>query len=109
MSYESLLIETCTVQRFTEGAVDVYGNPSITWDLTYIVDTPCRFSSPSGRELKIGAEIVIADYTLFLGDINITEQDRIEHGSNIYEILLVQEYSDSLAGHHKQCQIRISR
>ena len=108
MSYTSLLIETCTTQRFTEGAVDDYGNPTLTW-ADNLVDQPCRLNSAKGRELKIGAEIVVADYKLFVLDIDITEQDRVVIGSLTYEILLVEEYQAATLDHHKQVWLRISR
>ena len=108
MSYSTLLIHVCTIQRFTEGAADSYGNPSLTW-ADYLVDEPCRLTTSSGREVKVGAEIVIADYRLFVEDIDITEQDRVVIGGNIYEVLLVQGYSDDSASHHKQVWMRIAR
>ena len=108
MSYTSLLIDTCTVQRFSEGAPDSYGNPILTW-ADELTDIACRLESAKGRELKVGAEIVVADYKLFVGSVDITEQDRIVIGSNTYEILLVEDYSNGLASHHKQLWTRISR
>ena len=108
MSYTSLLIDTCTTQRFTEGAVDAYGNPALTW-ADYLTDEACRLVASSGREIKVGAEIVVADYKLFLGDVDITEQDRVVIDSLTYEILLVQDYADHTASHHKQVWMRISR
>lgn len=109
MSYTSLLIHTCTVQRFTEGVADDYGNPISTWNLTYLENQACRLVAAPGTELKVGAEIVIADYKLFVEDIDITEQDRVVISSLTYEVLLVQEYSDDSSSHHKQCWLRISR
>ncbi len=109
MSYTSLLIDLCTIQRYTEGVADAYGNPTLTWDLTYLVDELCRLVASPGREIKVGAEIVIADYKLFLDSIDITEQDRVVMGGNTYEILLVQDYADHTDSHHKQCWMRISR
>ena len=109
MSYTSLLIQTCTIQRFSEGVPDAYGNPVLTWDLTYLEDEACRLTASSGREIKVGAEIVVADYKLFLGDVDITEQDRVVIDSLTYEVLLVQDYADGLSNHHKQCWMRISR
>ena len=108
MSYDSLLIDTCTIQRFTEGVVDAYGNPTLTW-ADHLVDEACRLTSSSGREIKVGAELVIADYKLFLGDVDITERDRVVVGLLTYEILLVQSYADGIGDHHKQCWLRISR
>ncbi len=109
MSYTSLLIHTCTIQRYTEGIADSYGNPTLTWDLTYLENQSCRLVAAPGKELKIGAELVIADYKLFLESIDITEQDRVVIGGLTYEVLLVQDYSDDSVSHHKQCWLRISR
>ena len=103
------MINTCTVQRYTEGGVDDYGIPTPIWDLAYLENEPCRLTSGSGREIKVGAEVVIADYKLFLGDVNITEQDRVVIGAITYEILLVQNYADHIDDHHKQCWMRVVR
>jgi len=108
MSYTSLLIQTCKIEYFTEGLPDDYGNPALAWHDRY-TDEDCRLVASAGREIKVGAEIVVADYKLFLGDITITERDRITIDGNVYEVLLVQDYADSLASHHKQCWLRISR
>lgn len=108
MSYTSLLIHTCTTQRFTEGAADGYGNPILTW-ADNLTDIACRLTTAKGRELKVGAELVVADYKLFVLDVDITEQDRIVIDSLTYEVLLIEEYSDDSAEHHKQCWLRISR
>lgn len=108
MSYASLLIQICTIEYFTEGALDDYGNPTLTWHVRY-TDEACRLVASSGREIKVGAEIVVADYNLFLGDITITEQDRVVIGGKAYEVLLVQNYADGLGNHHKQAWLRISR
>jgi len=108
MSYALLLIDTGTIQRFTEGVIDAYGNPTLTW-ADHLVDEPCRLVSAKGRELKVGAELVIADYKLFVNSIDVTEQDRVVIGGNTYEILLVEDYADSSTSHHKQIWLRISR
>jgi len=107
MSFAGLLIHTCTIQRFTEGAPDAYGNPALAWADHLTED--CRLAESSGREIKVGAELVIADYKLFVESIDITEQDRVVIDGLTYEILLVQDYSDNAASHHKQCWMRISR
>ena len=108
MSYTSLLIHTCTTQRFTEGIADAYGVPIRTWT-NELEDIDCRLEAALGTELKVGAEIVVADYKLFVGSVDIIEQDRVIIDSLTYEVLLVQEYADSSASHHKQCWLRISR
>ena len=108
MSYSSLLIETCTIQRFSEGALDNYGIPAKTWtDIS--TDESCRLMTSSGREVKVGAEVVVADYKLFLGDVSITEQDRVVIDSTTYEILLVADREDGIGSHHKECFMRAVR
>ena len=108
MSYTTLLIDTMTTQRFTEGAQDSYGVKIRTW-ADNLTDQACRLVAAPGIELKIGAEIVIADYKLFVQDIDIIEQDRVVISGLTYEVLLVQIYADSNTDHHKQCWLRISR
>lgn len=95
---------------------DEYGNPVTVWALaTDLGDVPCRLMAITGVELKVGAEIVVADYKLFLGDVTIYEQDRVWvyegtiKGWALYEILQVQDKQDSLDSHHKECFVRTSR
>ena len=106
MSFADLLVNTCTIYRFTEGAADSYGNPVKTWNDLH-TDEPCRWSTPSNREVKVGAEVVIADLILFLADIDVTEQDRVLLDSLTYEILSVIRRQSSSTGHHKELMIRV--
>jgi len=108
VSYTSLLIDTCTVQRNTPGAANNYGTPAESW-ADHLADEPCRIQDAGGKEVQIGAEVVIADYKLFLGDVDITEQDRVIAGGVTYHILLVQDRKDSTASHHKECYLKAVR
>ena len=108
MSYTSLLVEICTIRRFTEGAADNTGRPVKTW-ADHLTDEACRLSTPSGREILIGAKLVIADYVIFLGDVDVIEQDQIEIGSITYEVLLVADRQDGIESHHKECSARTVR
>ena len=112
MSYADLLIETCTVYEFGEGGLSPYGIPEKTWTIR-LDDTPCRLSRPRfggpGHEVKVGAEVVIAPYTLFVGDIDISEQERVVKDGVTYEILLVEEKEDNFGTHHKECLVRTVR
>ena len=106
MSYTSLLINTCTIKAFTEGAVDAYGNPAKTWAATY-EDEPCRWSTPKNAEVKVGAEVVIADLQLFLGgDTEVTEQDRVVLDGTTYEILSVMNRQNGISEHHVECMLQ---
>ena len=109
MSYESLLINQCTIQRHTIIATDAYGRPVYSWtDL--LVDEPCRWSTPKNREVKVGAEVVLADLQLFLGDVDITEQDRVilDTGAT-YEVISAADRQDALGNHHVECLMRTVR
>lgn len=108
MSYSSLLTDHCTIRRFAEGALDDYGAPAKTWS-SYLTNQPCRLVTGSGREINVGAEVVIADYKLFLKDVAITEQDRVKIGSVTYEVLLVADKEDAIGSHHKECLLRVVR
>jgi len=116
MSYTSLLINWASVYRYTEGVPDTYGNPTITWAVVPdLSDIACRIMPVSGVELKVGAELVVADYQLFLGDVTITEQDRVYvYWGTVdawveYEILLVKDRQDGIDSHHKECYLRTVR
>ena len=110
MAYLDLLVDTCTVQRNTPGAVGGYGTRADSWaDVASLTDIDCRLMATTGREVKIGAEVVIADYKLFLDDVDITEQDRVVIDSITYEVLLVSTRQDWVGNHHKECLMRTVR
>ena len=114
MSYLNSFIDICTVQRFTEGAADDYGHPAKIW-ADYLTGEPCRLVVGSGREINVGAEVVIADYKLFMENVTITEQDRVKvYWGTIdawveYEILLVKDRQDGTDSHHKELLLRTVR
>lgn len=109
MTFTDLLIDTCTVRRYRTGDADDYGKPARTWyDL--VSDQPCRLMTTTGREVLVGAEVVVADYKLFIEDTaGITEQDRIIVGDVTYEILLVMNRKDGVAVHHRELAMRVVR
>lgn len=108
MTYTSLLINICDVTRFTEGAADDYGIPVKTWAV-HLDDEPCRYSEPKNNEIKVGAEVLIYDLDLFLGDVDVTVQDRVVLNSETYEILGVKDRQDGISSHHKELAIRTVR
>ena len=109
MSWADLLIDSCVVQRYAAGAIDAYGVPAKAWAL-HIGATPCRIVPDKGTEVVVGAQVVIAEYTLFIGgDADIIEQDRVTIDGVLYEVLLVQGRSDSIGRHHQECLLRTVR
>ena len=108
MSYTSLLINTCTVRRNTPGVANAYGYPTPSW-ADYLTDQACRIQDAKGKEILVGAEVVVADYKLFLQDIDITEQDRVVISAVTYEVLMVTDKQDSATTHHKECYLKTVR
>lgn len=106
MTFENLLINTCTVKRFAEGAQDDYGIPAKTWN-DLLVDEPCRLVWIKAQEIKMGAEVALVDIKLFIGDVDITEQDRVLIDGETYEVLQVTDHQDQFTGHHKQCYLQV--
>jgi len=109
MSYSDLLINTCTINKMSQAApLDGYGNPTVTW--TPVAGVPCRWSTPRNREVKVGAEVVLADLQLFLGaDTDITEQDRVVLDGATYEVLSASDRQNGTANHHVECFLRTVR
>ena len=108
MSFADLLISTCTVQRFVSGGTDEWGNPTGTWT-DHLTNQPCRINAGAGKEVLIGAEVVVADYKMFIKNVDITEQDRVISDGVTYEVLLVSVREDSTTQHHKACWMKAVR
>ncbi len=106
MTFATLLINTCDIERFTEGAADSYGTPAKTWAVEH-ADEPCRHIFGQGREVRIGQEVVIVYDQLFVGDIDITEQDRVIIDTETYQVLAVVPRQNGFGGHHKHCYLEI--
>jgi len=114
LSFTSLLIDTCTILEDTGTVQDNYGTITPDWTpVTDLEDISCRLTTGSGREITIGAEVVIADYKLFLEDklgaVVVTEQNRVRIAGLDYEVLLVANRQDGVGSHHKQLWLRIVR
>lgn len=105
MSYNDLLINTCTIKRYTVTGTDAYGNPTYTW-ADYLTDESCRWSTPKHLEIKNGAEVVVIDKQLFLKNIDITEQDRVVLDSETYEVVSSIKRQDGTGEHHIEVYLR---
>lgn len=105
MTFESLLIDTCAILEDTGAVDDGYGSKVPSWTTVAGLDSvPCRLAhSSGGHEVKVGAEVVIAHYQLFIGDVTITEQNRVRVDSIEFEVLLIADRQDGAASHHKEC------
>lgn len=106
MTFATLLINTCDIQRFAEGITDSYGTPDKIWNPIY-ENEPCRHISGKGREVKIGQEVHIVYDELFIGDINVAVQDRVIIDTETYEVVDVLFRQDGIGGHHKHLFLEI--
>ncbi|GAG85500.1 unnamed protein product [marine sediment metagenome] len=92
----------------------------LNWLPAAYTDEECRLVSTGGREIKIGAEVVISDWKLFVKDtVTVTEQYRIDNiklrstgvaiaslVSYAFEVILVQMRSNGMGEHHKELALR---
>ncbi len=117
MSFASLLIHTCDIGILSQGDKDAYGTPAKTWPVVDYESQPCRLVSTRGREIKVGAEVVISDWKLFVDNsVAVDEQDRVSNiklaatdavvDSSTFEILLVQMRSDGVDAHHYELALQ---
>ena len=116
MSLDKLLIHLCDIETLTQGAQGNYGTRAETWPDSY-TDQECRLMAISGYEVKVGAEVYISNWKLFLPvNITVDEQDRVSNirlrsndsviDTSTYEILQVKPLSDGFSEHHKEVYLR---
>ena len=116
MSFTSLLIHTCDIGGLSQGVQGNYGTPAETWPLT-AESQACRLMTNGGKEVKVGAAVVISDWTLFVeSTVAVDEQDRISNillassGAVIeagpFEVLMVKPRSDGSGEHHKELMLQ---
>ena len=103
MAYTDLLIQTCTIRRYTDGGTDSYGNPIKTW--ADHLTKACRLVAGAGKEIKVGTEVVVSNHRLFLEDVDIIERDRVAIGTETYEVVLVSDRQNGTGVHHKECDL----
>ena len=101
MTFTTLLINTCTVERFTNSGDTNFGNPTKVW-ADHLTAQACRLSDASGRESQGSTESTQVDEVLFMQDVDVTEADRVTVDSVLYEIVFVTDKQDSDNNHHKE-------
>lgn len=108
MAFSDMLINTCTVSRYTDGGIDDYGHLVKTW-ANHLTGQSCRLQAQTAREVITDKEVVLADYELFLPPVSITERDRVTINGITYEVLAVKPVQDGSAVHHLECDLRTLR
>jgi len=100
MSYASLLINVCVIERFAAGVADAFGNPAKNWAAHLTVDG--RLSSATGRERQDATEVTQVDEMLFLEDVDVTEHDRVTVDGVTFNIVFVTDKQNGTGDHHKE-------
>lgn len=108
MAFRDLLINMCTVSRYTDGGIDAYGHQVKKWS-NHLTSQPCRLQAQTAREVIADKEVVLADYKLFLPTVSITERDRVTMNGITYEVLAVKPIQNGSSEHHLECDLRVVR
>lgn len=105
MSFSSLLVHACRVDRGVPGMADRYGHEEKTWPPGDTVD--CLIQSVRGQEIE-GASLggqVMSDVRIFLApSVVLAEQDRItdvtpDHRTDTYDVQYVETWDYGAAAH----------
>lgn len=106
MSLESLLTQTVTVLDRSEGAVDDYGNPVVTFSSG--TDYLARLEQTAGTEITSGRETLVADWTLYLPpDAEIHGGSRVLADGVTFEVIGPPAKQRTPRGvHHIQANLR---
>ena len=113
MSYDSLLIYRCTVQRSSVTGTNDLGQPIVSW-ADHLTDVHCRYLPvPYGVVHALERETVfvtdvVSKHLLHVRKIDVKEADRITDitlgGTTIdggaFDIDLVRFRANSVGGHH---------
>ncbi len=117
MSFDSLMIHTCDIGILNQAAKDDYGTPAKTWPVAAYEGVSCRFVSTGGREVRVGAKVMISDWKLFVDNsVSVDVQDRVSNirlastdgivDDSTFEIILVQMRSNGIGEHHKELSLQ---
>ena len=115
MTFATLLIHTCDIGSLSQGVADAYGIKAQTWPVT-LPTQPCRLMPTTGREIMVGAKVVISDWKLFVEVVDVDEQDRISNIIEVdsgvvidagpFEVIHVQPRRDGVGGHHLELALQ---
>ena len=101
MTFATLLINSAQIERSPSSGATTFGNPTKVW-ANHLSAQDCRLSSPSGREVQNGTEVIQVDEQLFMNDVDVVEGDRITVDTVLYEIVFVAVRQNGTADHHKE-------
>lgn len=111
MSYDSLLIHRCTVQRSSVASTNIIGQPEITW-ANHLTDVHCRYypmvAGKAGERENVFLTDVVSHYIMHMRRADVEESDQIVDislGGTIidagpFNIKLDKHRADSVGGHH---------
>ncbi len=103
-----LLTDTVTVLRYTAGALDRYGNPTVTYaaDASAVA---CMLQPATADENTTREATVVTEWRLFLpGTVNLGAHDRVRHAvEGDLEVVAEPERHRTPRGvHHVEARVR---
>lgn len=98
MSLSVMLTHAIVIQNPTDGALDEYSNPTVTW-----VDTAAQaFVQPiNKRELESGNTVLGTHVAFLYPAAAITERSRIVYDGVTYDVIGVEVFRTPAEVHHK--------
>lgn len=105
MSFDSLLVNTCSVLRRASGGEDDSGHNLASYQAIH-TGIACRIYQSTGNEEKVEDELTVAKSTVSMRPISVIEQDYLLINSRAYNVLHVYEVR-ALANtpHHLQLEV----
>lgn len=105
MSFDSLLNQTCSIERRTSVGQGASGRQKFTYmDGTY--HEPCRLQSLTAAEVIGDRTTTIEKLVLFLRrTATIGPDDRVTVDSNVYEVKNVRDGGGAM--HHWECDVKL--
>jgi len=80
------LPQTVTILRYTEGAVDAFGNAAASW-VADATTYPGRLRRTSEAEVPAAGERGVASWTLYMeGSVPLSSRDRVQVEGSTYEL-----------------------
>lgn len=117
MSFDSQLIHSVSIRRATQGTLDDYGQPSLTWNTLATVPAriypkPTRLGGGQVEEVTThGGGTSITDHTVAMRPTTIASADRLLavsagiHTGKTFEVLMVRDAAGH--GHHMELDVRL--
>lgn len=118
MSYDSLLLYRCTIQRSSSVLFNILGQADpVTW-ANHLTDVHCRYypmvAGKAGERESVFLTDVVSHYIMHMRRCDVLESDRIINiilngviiDAGPFNIILDKHRADSIGGHHLELVLK---